>query len=558
MNKAAASTLAMSAAAEQAAAGALRALNAGDREDALRQAQDALRHDPHHVEALRIVARLAFDRGEARAALAAADALCAIRPSDADGLAIRARALARLGEPAARAARVALQARANVDPAAAYGVALLALDCKDGFEALRWLDRAAALDPNSAAVRGLRAACLARLGRLREAQDDYDAALTLEPKLFRARIGRAKLRSALGDFARAETDLRAALAESPASAAALSVLLGLRPQDEATLLACAREILGKQALDWPERVELSYAAAKALARSGQFGEAFAIAAEANALQAARAPYDASAAETALEHDLGLVPRRESVVRDSPQPIFVCGLPRSGTTLTEQILARHPAVAAGGELPFFRKAQAWLAAQSEPAIALARQRDEFARAYCDGLAARAGGRPFIVDKMPENWRLLGLIQHVLGPVRIVRMQRDARDTALSIFLEHFATAESFAHDVEGIAHAIRLERRAFRHWARAAPRPPAIVSYERLAAQPAAEIPVLLGALGLEDHPACLAPEESKAPAATPSRWQVRQKINAGSVGRWRAYKAHAPEFFRKIAEAACASGEQAL
>jgi len=542
-------------AARPAAEAAVREFNAGNPDAALDEAAAALRHDPWQVAALRLMARLSFDRGDTEKALGAAQALCESEPGDPEGLSIRARSLARLGKPMASEARKALEALAASNAAAAHGRALLALDRKDGPEALHWLDRTLALEPGDSAARALRAACLARLGRLDQAQEDFDTALEKEPCLLRARMGRAKLHSARGAFAKAEADLRSALAASLGHAGALAALLGLRPEDEPALIAKALDRLDKEHLPSSQRIELSYAAAKALARTGDAARAFALAAEANAAQAVPAPYEAAKTEARLEADLHIAPCKDVPQFDGPQPIFVCGLPRTGTTLTEQILARHPDVAAGGELPFFRKAQAWLFAQSDPQAALAKHRDEFARAYRDGIATRAQGRSYIVDKMPENWRCLGLIRHVLGPVRILRLTRDPRDTALSIFLEHFAEAEAFAHAPDAIAHTLRLEQRAFTHWAGAGLRPPIQLAYEQLVSDPATEIPRLLDALDLPFDPACLAPEESEAAAATPSRWQVRRKINTGSIGRWKAFAPHAPEFFALVDAAAGADVE---
>lgn len=528
---------------------ALMELNGGDALAALAHVDAALDLAPAHAGALRLRARLRLDAGAAREALAAAESVLRAAPLDGEALALKARALDRLADPLAQATLAALEARADHDFAAALGRALLALDRKDGADALRWLDRAVALDPKAPAARALRASCLARLGRSEAALAEYGAALQLQPRSLRALLGRARLSAALGAFADAEVDLRAALEAAPGHPPAYAALLGLRPSEEAQLCAQAMERLGAPNLTNAHRIELGYAVAKSLARAGKPGEAFASAARANALQAAAAPFAPQAERARLDRDLALPPRPGGELA-APQPIFVCGLPRSGTTLMEQILARHSQVAAGGELPFFRKAATWLEGRSDPVAALARHREELAAAYRQGLAERAQGRAFVIDKMPENWRHLGLIQHVLGPIRILRMLRDPRDAALSIFLEHFAPEARFAHDPDGIAFTMGEERRAFVHWARAGARPVVTVAYEALVCAPDREIPGILAALNLPFEAACLTPELGAAPAATPSRWQVRQKINTGAIGRWRAFAPYAPGFFAGIAAAA--------
>ena len=528
---------------------------AGDLPGAVDHLSGHARRWPDHAPALRVLGQMALDAGNRKLAAETSARLLDLCPDDAAALSIRARALVCLKDAAAGAALDALKAAAEADAEAAFGLAQLALDRKDGPTALKWLDTAIRIDAHHAPALTLRASCLARLARSAQALQDYDAALAVEPNSVRARVGRARLLSAMGDFTGAEKDLRAALPRAPDHPSIIASLLSLRPADEPTLLERAERLLTGKGLSPPLQIELGYAAAKAFARNDAPAKALAAAGRANALQAAAVPFDAAGAEKLLMRDF----ETGSAVAENPAPddapnhpesIFVCGLPRSGTTLVEQILARHSAVSAGGELPYFRKAAAWLDGQADPRAALGQHRASLADGYRQGLRERAAGRRYVVDKMPENWRVLGLIQHVLGPVRIIRVLRDPRDVGLSIYLEHFGPNEAFAHSVNGICAAIRQERLAFQHWKRHSVTAPVVIEYERLAEDPDTEIPRLLGAVGLTFENACLTPEKGDAVAATPSRWRVRQKIDMSSVGRWRAFAPFAPEIFSAFGKAA--------
>jgi len=190
----------------------------------------------------------------------------------------------------------------------------------------------------------------------------------------------------------------------------------------------------------------------------------------------------------------------------------------------------------------------LGSHPEPLSTLTTHRDNLSRPYLDTLNEIGPGCRYVVDKMPENWRHLGLAHALSGKVKIARVLRDPRDVAISIYLEHFATEQAFAHSFEGILDTVRQERQAFAAWRRHYSGQIDLVTiiYEDLVTSPETEIPKLLAALGLDFQDACLAPGDNDNPVDTPSRWQVRQPISSRSVGRWRKFQAFAPEVFQEL------------
>jgi len=554
---------------------ALRAHAAGDLDSALAELERLCREAPSYLAGVRALATLALDAGRLTTCIEAAEHVLASVPADAAALAARARASARLHRSDAPNTRLALERMAEFDSAAAHGRALLALDQKRSSECIAWLDRAVQLDPDNLVARALRASCYVRLRKLEEARRDFDLVLEAEPGQVRARMGRARLCSMQGDFEVAESDYRTVLEHLPGYTPALAGLLSIRPNDLDELIITAEKLLEESRCTADHWVELAYATAKALAYTGRYEGAFRAAHLANQRQAARIANHGQAvickarkkdgkaskdgligiSDADLERELlldsqyaALGPGAKSANGndDRPIPVIVCGLPRSGTSLVEQILASHSNVYGGGENPYLRNVAAWLAASRQPEKCLQKNRTELADGYIKSLTAQCTDARFIVDKMPENWRHLGLLYALLGKVPVIRVYRDPRDVAISIYLEHFSETEAFASTFNGIVATVRQERKAFSFWASDGRVTPYTLGYEFLVSNPQSEIPAVLNHLGLAFEPACMTPQASSGVVATPSRWQVRQVINTKSVGRWRQYSRFAPEFFAML------------
>jgi len=514
--------------------------------------KDGLRSENASPEELRTLARLALDVGDAPLAIQAAGQLLEKQPDDANGLSSFARAARQLSSPESEPARRRLEHKARTSSEAAFGRALLALDVRAGSEAIPWLDLAVFLAPEHVPARSLRAGCLVRAKRFSEARADYDKVLDHDPKQVRALLGRARLNGMTGDFTAAEADYRAILTLVPGYAPALSGLLGLNLADAEQLRRQSERALSGDRLLDGHRVEVLYALAKSYANENRPKRAWTAARRANRYQASNGQFDETGLRVQLALDRTFIshtPKERDGPID-PCPVLVCGMPRSGTTLVESILARHADVEAAGEVPFFRNAARWLGAQPEPAKALLSRRVELRRGYLARLRAISPDASLVVDKMPENWRFLGLAHALLSSIPVVWVQRDPRDVAVSIYLEHFAPAESFAHDLGSITAMIKAQQDTLRFWLNDSSHRIVVVRYETLLHDPDAEIPRLLRELGLAFDKNCLRPEEDDRPIDTPSRWQVRQRLNTRSIGRWRNYEQFAPDRFKLLTDLA--------
>lgn len=229
-----------------------------------------------------------------------------------------------------------------------------------------------------------------------------------------------------------------------------------------------------------------------------------------------------------------------------RPVFVLGMPRSGTTLAEQILAAHPLVHGGGELTGIVRI-----VQTLPQETGLRWPQEAARVDTGWLQAAArrylddAARPAppdarrLVDKQPYNFLHVGLIAMLFADARVVWCRRDPRDIALSIYSESFSPLSNFATDLDDIAFVIAEQERLMRHWCAVSPVPILELDYETVVADTEAQVRRLVDFAGLPWDARCLAFHASGRAVQTLSRWQVRQPVHARSVGRWRNY----PQWF---------------
>jgi hypothetical protein len=222
------------------------------------------------------------------------------------------------------------------------------------------------------------------------------------------------------------------------------------------------------------------------------------------------------------------------------------MPRSGTTLTEQILAAHPAVLAGDErgdiLELRRGIPGYPAGAADLGPAWAKAAGARIRA---AMFKGAGGERFATDKLPGNYMNLGLISWILPDARFIYCKRDPHDNALSLYEQNFGANLPYATDLEACGHMYREHLRIMRHWHEAGL---AIhtVDYDALVADPEPHIRALVAFVGLDWHEGCLTPQEVKRGVATASVWQVRQPISKGSVGKWKRFARQLEPFTRAL------------
>ncbi len=233
---------------------------------------------------------------------------------------------------------------------------------------------------------------------------------------------------------------------------------------------------------------------------------------------------------------------------SERPVFVIGMPRSGTTLVEQILASHPQVFGAGELPFVHRsllrlpAELGLGVDAKGTIEELKYLEQLtpsaaqacARWYLDRIRELDGVAERVVDKAPENYLLLGWVVTMFPKARIIHCRRDLRDVALSCWMTEFR-AVNWANDMHHLASRIREYRTLMEHWKVTLSAPMLEMNYEQLVADQESESRKLITWLGLKWDPACLKFHQTRRAVTTPSATQVRQPIYSRSVGRWRHY-----------------------
>ncbi|AEG50606.1 Tetratricopeptide TPR_2 repeat-containing protein [Sphingobium chlorophenolicum L-1] len=484
--------------------------------------------------------RLEEAHGLVRAALAA-------HPHDAEAWRLLG-CVARAGgkaEEAEQAFRRAIQLAPRHALAHADLCGLLS-DLDRAGEAIALLDRAAASHNQPAQnppvwTLSLKAATWMAERRPHDALPALEALVRQAPHAPVPWINLAEALQALGHLDRAVGAYRHALAIDPYCAPAWLGLANLRViRLEPADVAVIKTALGRATSDLA-RVQLGYALGKALGDQAAYEESFRHFERANALRGALTPHDPQALDhfaQAMER-IAPAPSRESG-RDGP--IFIVGMPRSGSTLVEQILACHPQVEALGEL-FELQATAKRIESAPEALPAAISRltaEESARFGDHYLRSiqryRRTGRPFFTDKMPANWQLVPLIRQILPNARIVDVRRDPAPCCLSAFMTYFNRRTPFPANLPDLTRYYDTCRGLMDAMRRAHPAHVHLLRYEALIAQPKGEVRRLLDFLRLDFDPACLRPHDSARPIFTPSAQQVRKPMGNKGFEGWRNYE----------------------
>jgi hypothetical protein len=246
--------------------------------------------------------------------------------------------------------------------------------------------------------------------------------------------------------------------------------------------------------------------------------------------------------------------RKGLGLDTERPVFVFGLPRSGTTLVEQILSSHSQVHGAGELRLGRtsfRSPAGEDAEDDKVFAALAGLDgdglrRLARRHLDGLEALGGRASRIVDKLPDNYLYLGLLALLFPRAKFIHCRRDLRDIAVSCWMTDFRSIR-WANDFDDIAERFRQYRRVMDHWRKVLPVAMLEVDYEKVVEEPEEWARRLVAWCGLEWEPACLRFHESRRPVRTASVTQVRQPIYKRSVARWRHYEQDLGPLFALLA-----------
>lgn len=528
-------------------------LDLGQPDGAVASYRRALALNPSFPEAHNNLGNALRDLGQLPAALASyqrALDLSADFPEAHHNVGNVLRGLGRLDEAIASYRR-ALALRADFPEAHnSLGNALLDLGQLD--QAQTSYRRALAIKPDFAEAYSNLAIPLRVQGRAEEAEASCRRALELNPRLAAAFPVLAELHADRGEFAEAEGLLERAIAIDPQSPEGWAGVTRLRKmtRDDAGWLAQAQRLAAQPLLPRHELL-LHYAIGKYFDDVGDYEQAFGHYRRANELtRLCRGSHSRLQLTQAVDRIIGAydrewVNRARNNASASALPVLVVGMPRSGTTLVEQIIASHPMAFGAGELPYWSDAAAAVQPSALHADAsggiTGKLADDYLRVLATAAAQAthtvAGAVERVVDKMPVNFQWLGLIHASLPHARIIHLRRNPLDTCLSIYFQHFESAYSYANDLDDLAHAYTEYLRVMVHWRAVLPAGAMLeVPYEALVADQQAWTRKILEFIGLPWDSRCIDFHQTSRTVMTTSRWQVRQKISAASVERWRHYQ----------------------
>ena len=488
-----------------------------------------LRHDPRNVDAMRLLALIDLKAG---------------RDSEAENLLEKAISLA----PDFLLAILDLgRLRKDQDR---YG------------EALECFDKAIALDPASPQGYYLRGSTLAPASFTQEAIEAYEQCLKLRPTHVGALIGIGHVLKAVGRYHEAVASYDACIRQAPDFGETYWSLANLKTYrfDDATVAEMERRVAGP-GLTAQSEANFLFALGKAYEDRADYERAWHYYSSGNAKQRAEVNYDPVQTESMNDRLVRvfsadfLRSHRGSGEAD-PAPIFIVGLPRSGSTLLEQILASHSQVEGTSELPYLGRVATWLNRNradgiNYPEAVRELQASNFQSLARDYLSCarmhRRSGAPHFIDKNPNNFPNIGFLSLILPNAKVIDARRHPLDACLSCYRQLFAKGQAFTYDLTEIGEYYLQYQRMMDHWHEVLPGRVLTVQYEEVVADFESQVRRLLEFCGLPWEEACLRFYESERPVRTPSSEQVRQPIYDRSVGHWRHFAGHLDELVTVIA-----------
>jgi len=429
-------------------------------------------------------------------------------------------------------------------------------------EALKCHDQSIKLKPDEAIFHFDRGSVLLRQREIAAASESFRRAATLAPDSVGSWISLGWTLRLMGRFDESTECMRRAAALGPDTAETYRHLAsaGGDAVDEAEIDRLV-ELIERPDANGDSRIVANFALGRLYDRSGRFDEAFKRFATGNALyreQLASRGLNFDAAQFAKRIDLLIAnctaeyfaAQRDAGI-SSEIPVFVVGMPRSGTTLVEQICASHSLVFGAGELSDIDELGTLLVhgAKTKPGVYVGEfdRARQLAEAHLGRLRRLGGNAVRVIDKMPDNVLHLGLIATLFPAARVIFCRRDERDICLSCYLQLFADGTlPFTYDLADCGRRYLGIERLVEHWQRVLPLRWHEVRYEALVANLEQESRRLIDFLGLEWEPACLEFHRTERVVTTASHWQVRQPLYTGSVGRWVHYEKQLEPLFETL------------
>jgi tetratricopeptide (TPR) repeat protein len=428
-------------------------------------------------------------------------------------------------------------------------------------------ERILEIDPDQAVAHNALAWILQDSGRYEEAREHYAAAIRIQPDFVTAHFNFGVFHEELGELTEAEARYRSALECDPTHATAMARLASLLRESLSDAdTDSVNRLLARTDMDRRDRANLLFGMALVHDGRGSYRDAAACLEQANALaldeliSRGRA-YEPDEHRRFIEALIsafspGLFERLGGAGLETTRPVFIIGLPRSGTTLIEQVLASHPDVHGAGEVTLARRSfeelPGLVGGSGNPLDAIGRldipSLQELARRHERRLDELDGGRARrVIGKMPDNYFYLGLIALMFPRAMVIHCRRDLRDVALSCWFTNFTDVQ-WANHHEHIASRFEAYQHLMAHWNDLLPRTFTIheVEYEDTVADLEGVARRLLSAMELDWDPNCLEFHRSGRPVRTASQVQVRKPVYRGSVGRWKFYRDEFAGLFAKV------------
>jgi tetratricopeptide (TPR) repeat protein len=437
-------------------------------------------------------------------------------------------------------------------PEALQGLARVNQEKGDLAAAEAMANRALTLAPAKPEIYSLLGGIHLEMGQVAKAGQDYDKALEIDPVLVSAHLGRGQMLMEQGKMEESEACFRHALELDPDNFAARLSLAQVRKVKEGddNMAALEIEAAKMDSLPEPRALSLNFALGKCYDDTKQYDKAFTHYLEGCRLKRKRIQYSADDTDLTVDNisalfSKGWIDNLRGEGCPSDLPVFVLGMPRSGTTLTEQIIASHPQAFGAGELhdlldiacrgPDGTGTEYPTVLRNITPDGLRRMGEQ----YVARLRAHNDSAIRITDKMPANFNCLGLIHLMLPNAKIIHVKRNPVDVCLSGFTRLFNRSQHHSYDLVEMGRYYRSYARLMDHWRSVLPADAFYeVQYEELVADQENQSRALLAYCGLEWDDACLEPHKTERSIRTASVTQVRQPVYNSSVARWRKYEKH--------------------
>ncbi len=387
------------------------------------------------------------------------------------------------------------------------------------------------------------------LGRLEEAKASYRKAIKLKPEYFQAHNNLGVTLHALGKLKEAKASYRKAIALKPSYSVAYRFLTQVKTfekKDEE--FSKMEQLYFDKTISDEDRCDINFALAKACEDIGDLAKSFKHYREGNLLRKKLLKYDIRLDIQffkLLKSSYAKVERNSLKIEKNVNnsiPIFIVGMPRSGTTLVEQIISSHSQVTGAGELPFVARFGHLIATGLHEANTNTLL--DFREKYLFQLQKLSNESPFVTDKLPQNFRFLGLLAAAFPEAKIVHVKRDPAALCWANYKQYFTTKSlGYSYSIDDITKYYSLYKNLMKFWQEKLGNKIYHLDYELLTTSQESETQKLIKHLNLKWEKECLSPQENKRAVTTASKSQVRKKVYQGSSEKWKKFKPFLNEAF---------------